>query len=210
MTSIIWAGGHTAQVPNDVNDYVFFLKKEDVPYGCFSNAYREKGKGHRGLRESSASTAGEQKAEPLFWCVNQELHYRKAELFGDNATSDLILAETEDAGKIKQLGRMVKGYDDAKWTEARYDVARDAVHAKFASDDELKQVLLGTGTKIILEAAVDKAWGIGFVEFSSQDKKGMKHEDTGAWDVEPSLWEGENLLGRCLMDVREQLREGSL
>ena len=203
----IWAGNHTKEVHGGVDDYVFFLSKEDVPFGCFSNAYREKGGGHAGRRESSENSSNI--ASPKFWCVNQELHYRKAKLFGDDETADLIILETEDAGKIKQLGRMVKGYDDAKWTEMRYDVARDAVHAKFENDNALKNILLGTKEKIIVEAATDKAWGIGVVEFSTVEKKGAKNKETGVWDVSPIEWVGENLLGRCLMDVRKMLEASS-
>mmetsp|Transcript_31087 Transcript_31087/g.65015 ORF Transcript_31087/g.65015 Transcript_31087/m.65015 type:complete len:207 (+) Transcript_31087:118-738(+) len=204
--SPVWAGEHASKILDSTDDYVFFLSKEEVPFGCFSNAYREKGQGHLGLKEPTIESADTASA-PKFWCVNQELHYRKAIVFGDEETAALILGETEDAGKIKQYGRMVKGYDDAKWTELRYDVARDAVHAKFAGDDELKKILLDTDDKIILEAATDKAWGAGVVEFTSDDTKGAKNKETGAWDIPPSEWVGQNLLGRCLMDVRKMLRE---
>jgi len=123
--------------------------------------------------------------------------------------ANLILAEREDAAKIKQYGREVKHYDDDKWTEVRYDVARDAVESKFRSDDAIKKMLLETGDKLIVEAALDRAWGIGVVEFSStsekgEAKKGAKKKDN-CWDVHPNEWVGQNLLGRCLMDVRERL-----
>ncbi|KAL7462529.1 hypothetical protein ACHAXS_002910 [Conticribra weissflogii] len=204
--SPIWAGGHASKILDSTDDYVFFLSKDEVPFGCFSNAYREKGEGHVGLKESTGESDYTTFA-PKFWCVNQELHYRKAIVFGDDETAALILGEKEDAGKIKQYGRMVKGYDDSKWTGLRYDAARDAVHAKFACDDELKKILLDTGDKIIIEAATDKAWGAGVVEFTTGDKKGAKNKETGAWDIPPGEWEGQNLLGRCLMDVRRKLRE---
>ena len=204
----MWAG--SCQVSDDPEDYVFFLAKDDVPYGCFSNAYRESGEGHIGLlQESSSSSSSDAKeSKPRFWCVNQELHYRKAVIFGDDAAARQILNEKTDAGRIKQLGRMVEGYDDAKWTALRYDVARDAVYSKFSHDDDLKKILLDTGNKIIVEAASDKAWGIGYAEFSVEDRKGAKNmQNNNAWDVPPQLWEGQNLLGRCLMDARKMLQK---
>lgn len=197
----MWAGGYP--ISDNQEDYIFFLSKEDVPYGCFSNAYREAEGGHVGLPESLA----EDTTQSRFWCVNQELHHRKAKIFGDEDIAQQILDEKDDADKIKQLGRIVTGYDDAKWTELRYDVARDAVYAKFAHDNHLMKILLDTGDKIIVEAASDKAWGIGCIEFTTDEKKGAKNEETGTWDIEPKLWEGQNLLGRCLMDVRRMLRE---
>jgi ribA/ribD-fused uncharacterized protein len=184
------------------DDYIFFLSKEEVPYGCFSNSYRECNGGHVGFHE-----AAEGKNDPRFWCINQELHYAKAVLFGDDETAQLILDEKEDANAIKQLGRQVKNYDDAKWTEIRYDVARDAVHSKFANDEALKKILLSTKNKIILEASTDKAWGIGCVEFSTDATTGAKNKETGDWDVEPNEWKGENILGRCLMDVRKSIAD---
>jgi len=191
-----WTGGKP--VSNDVDDYVFFLSK-DAEYGALSNAFREKSRGHLGLHNQDGP----------FWCVNQELHYRKAVLFGDEEVANLILAEREDASKIKQYGREVKNYDDDKWIAVRYDIARDAVESKFRSDDALKKMLLETEGKIIVEAALDRAWGIGVVEFSSTSEKGealkgAKKEDN-CWDVHPNEWVGQNLLGRCLMDVRERL-----
>ncbi|KAL7507079.1 hypothetical protein ACHAXN_004276 [Cyclotella atomus] len=202
MCRAMWAGGY--QVSDDPDNYIFFLAKEEVPYGCFSNAYHESSDGHVGLVESLEKDASN---SPRFWCVNQELHYRKAKIFGDEDIAQQILDEKNDAGKIKQFGRMVKGYDDAKWTELRYDVARNAVYAKFSYDDSLKKILLDSGDKIIVEAASDKAWGIGCAEFTTHETKGAKHKETGCWDTGPKLWEGQNLLGRCLMDVRRMLRE---
>ena len=194
-----WSGGRP--ISNNTDDYVFFLSKDAELYGCFSNAFREQSGGHLGLRSGDGP----------FWCVNQELHYRKAILFGDEEVANLILAERDDPSKIKQFGRQVKNYDDNKWTEVRYSVARDAVEAKFRSDDELKKILLETEEKIIVEAALDRAWGIGVVEFSSisdegDAKRGAKNKDN-CWDVHPNEWAGLNLLGKCLMDVRDRLLE---
>jgi ribA/ribD-fused uncharacterized protein len=200
MASPMWAGGNPTS--DNPDDYIFFLAKEDIPCGCFSNAYRESGGGHFSLPSPSEETPSR------FWCVNQELHYRKAKIFGDDDTAKQILDEKEDAGRIKQLGRIVKGYDDDKWSELRYDVAKDAIYAKFVGDDALKKILLDTGDKIIVEAATDKAWGIGYVEFSTEEKRGAKHKESGAWDVPPENWEGQNLLGRCLMDVRKMIQDG--
>ena len=74
---------------------------------------------------------------------------------------------------------------------------------KFNSqNEELKQLLLGTGTKMLIEAAVDKTWGIGCVEFGDE---GAKNKETGEWNIKPEDWKGSNLLGRCLMDVREEI-----
>ncbi|KAL3827442.1 hypothetical protein ACHAXA_003176 [Cyclostephanos tholiformis] len=215
---IRWAGTHVPDgwsVSTDPRDYVFFLSKDDVEYGCFSNAYREVD-GHIGVAAESSSTCVDD--PPRYWCVNQELHHRKALLFDDHDTARLILDESDDAARIKELGRMVRGYDDLRWREVRYEICRDAILGKFSRNEELKNVLLGTESRIIVEATRDEVWGIGCLEFTTHTSStthpgedhqvvvGAKNKETGGWDTKPSDWKGSNLLGRCLMDVRRHLR----
>ena len=191
-------------MPKDASpeDFIFFLSKDDDRFGVFSNAYREPN-GH----ESTPLHLPDEKV--TFWCINQELHYQKSLLFEDREVASQILAEGDDAGRIKQLGRQVKNYDDGRWCDVRYKICRDALRAKFSQNPDLMKTLLSTGDKIICEAARDKTWGIGVNEFSTVtnecEVKGAKSRD-GKWDVPPVNWVGENLLGRCLMDVRESLR----
>jgi len=68
-------------------------------------------------------------------------------------------------------------------------------YQKFAQHAELRNHLLSTGDKVLVEASpVDKIWGIG-----------MKGDDPAA--CHPALWKGENLLGFALMEARAKLRE---
>ena len=64
---------------------------------------------------------------------------------------------------------------------------------KFMGSEDLREFLLSTGDKILVEASpYDTVWGIG-----------MKEDDPDCRN--PRLWKGENLLGFALMDVREKL-----
>ena len=64
---------------------------------------------------------------------------------------------------------------------------------KFRQNQPLLKFLLGTTGKVLVEASpYDKIWGIG-----------IRESDTRASD--PSQWQGSNLLGFALMDVRDQL-----
>ena len=59
----------------------------------------------------------------------------------------------------------------------------------------MKSFLLSTGNAILAEASpYDAVWGIGM------DKK--QAEKAG-----PEAWQGENLLGLALMEVRDMLKE---
>lgn len=117
----------------------------------------------------------------------------KARIFGDEAVRERILA-TEQPGIAKRLGRSVSGFDEAHWKAKREDVVFRGNIAKFTQSDELRDFLLGTGDQVLVEASpVDAVWGIA-----------MAGNDPRALD--PGKWQGLNLLGFVLMDVREALR----
>jgi ribA/ribD-fused uncharacterized protein len=122
-------------------------------------------------------------------------HYmmaQKATLFADESTRELILLARTPA-QAKKLGREVRGFDDAAWKAARFDIVVRGNRAKFAQNAELKQYLLQTGERVIVEASpVDSIWGIG-----------MARDEPGADN--PAAWKGLNLLGFALMQVRAEL-----
>ena len=125
--------------------------------------------------------------------ANKRQGTQKAKVFGDEEVRNQILTET-DQMTIKKLGRLVKNYDDSVWTERRFQIVVDGNLAKFSQNDDLRRFLLGTGNKIIVEASPkDRIWGIGFDEFAPEA-------------TNPALWNGENLLGFALMEVRDRLR----
>ena len=65
---------------------------------------------------------------------------------------------------------------------------------KFSQNQNFKDFLLSTGDKILVEASpYDRIWGIGMLETDNRAEN-------------PLLWNGENLLGFALMEVRDQLR----
>lgn len=118
---------------------------------------------------------------------------KKAELFGDAEVRAQVLA-AETPNEAKALGRKVQGYDDAQWAEARFDLVVEGNRHKFAQNPDLAAFLVGTGQQVLVEASpVDPVWGIGLDE---------KHEDA----PHPDRWQGSNMLGFALMEVRSGLR----
>lgn len=119
----------------------------------------------------------------------------KALLFGDQETHERILKAVTPAD-VKQLGREVRGFDDARWTEARLDIVVQGNLAKFSQHPALGEYLLSTGDQVLVEASpVDRIWGIGL---AADDARASR----------PEQWRGLNLLGYALMEVRERLRIG--
>lgn len=117
----------------------------------------------------------------------------KALLFGDAETADRIRAAPHPRA-AKALGRQVRGFDEQRWAEQRFDLVVTGNLAKFGQHAQLRDFLFATGSRVIVEASpLDQVWGTGLA---------ADHEHA----TSPELWPGLNLLGFALMEVRHQLR----
>ncbi|MEM7019098.1 MAG: NADAR family protein, partial [Pseudomonadota bacterium] len=95
----------------------------------------------------------------------------------------------------KRLGREVQNFDTTVWEAHRFEIVVDANMAKFSQHPAMKAFLLNTGNKIIVEASPeDRIWGIGLAENAPEA-------------LDPSQWNGLNLLGFALMEVRDRLAQ---
>lgn len=116
----------------------------------------------------------------------------KARLF-DPSMIDAILAHPDPAA-AKALGRKIQHFDDQVWQQQRFGLVVAGNLAKFSQHPELQAFLLATGDQVLVEAAPnDRIWGIG-----------LAADDPNA--QQPSTWQGLNLLGFALMQVRDQLK----
>ena len=133
-------------------------------------------------------TAGEN----TFNCAEQFMMHGKALLFRDTVTAAKILAAAHPR-QHKALGRKVTPFDDAVWKRERMTIVRAGSRAKFTQNPELLEKLLATAGTVLVEASpYDKIWGIG-----------LAASDPRAQD--PSQWKGQNLLGKILTALREEL-----
>lgn len=112
-------------------------------------------------------------------------HYFQSVKFGDVAYREEIrLAETPR--KAKELGSSRKYKIVPNWDEERIAVMKTCVRAKFTQHKELKEMLLSTGVKILVEDSPrDDFWGCG------------KHRN------------GKNMLGKILMEIRDEIRNSN-
>lgn len=90
-------------------------------------------------------------------------------------------------GESKRHGRKISVRSD--WEEVKYDIMCEIVYEKFRQNPDLTERLLATGHAHLEEGNNhgDQIWGV----------------------CPPRSSQGSNLLGKILMDVREQLRSGS-
>ncbi len=118
----------------------------------------------------------------------------KARLFGDEETARLA-REAPHPGAAKQAGRQVKGFVESVWQERRFGIVVEANQAKFSQNPELREFLLATTARVLVEASpTDRIWGIG-----------LAADDAHASN--PHEWRGLNLLGFALMAARARIAE---
>ena len=119
----------------------------------------------------------------------------KARMFGDLSIRSQVLGAGTPA-EAKALGRRVENFDDAVWNDHRFGIVVMANEAKFSQNAALRSFLMETGDRVLVEASpVDSVWGIGLA---------ADHPDAAV----PARWQGLNLLGFALMEVRCRLRGG--
>ena len=112
----------------------------------------------------------------------------------DEKTISKMLS-TKTPKEVKEMGRLVNNFDSRKWDENKFEIIVNGNYIKFSQDEDLKEFLLSTNDKILVEASpYDKVWGIS-----------MRESDKGIRD--PNNWKGENLLGYALMEVREKIKQ---
>ncbi|GAA3114600.1 NADAR family protein [Streptomyces rectiviolaceus] len=117
----------------------------------------------------------------------------KARLFGDAEAERAVLASRTPA-EAKNAGRLVRGFDETMWERERFGIVVEGSVHKFASTAALRSFLVGTGSRVLVEASpMDRIWGIGL---AADDDRAQA----------PERWRGPNLLGFALMEARERLR----
>jgi ribA/ribD-fused uncharacterized protein len=92
-------------------------------------------------------------------------------------------------GEAKRLGRRCTLIPN--WDNIRIDIMRECLLMKFLCNDELLSQLMSTGDEELVEGNTwnDTFWG--------RVKKG------------DGSWKGNNMLGKLLMEIRENCREGN-
>ena len=91
---------------------------------------------------------------------------------------------------------MVRNFNQELWNKYKFDIVYRGNYLKFSQNEELGNLLKATGNYELVEAnKEDMIWGIGMYD---DDPNLMKKE----------LW-GENLLGKALMNVRQDIIDGN-
>src|SRR5262245_39878445 len=112
-------------------------------------------------------------------------HYFQAQKFKDAKHQESI-RQTKSPMIAARMGRDRKKPLRRDWESVKVGIMRDVVRAKFSQHDDIRQVLLSTGdAKLVEHTENDSYWGDG------------------------GDGRGKNMLGRILMEVREELRHAA-
>ena len=129
----------------------------------------------------------------VYCCAEQFMMAEKARFFKDDDALVKIMSSDSPATH-KRVGRQVKNYNDDEWRSVSRYVVFIGNMAKFLQNTDLKEKLLATGNKTIVEASpYDALWGVAL----------------GPWNdeiLDEQNWQGQNWLGKELRSVREQVR----
>lgn len=124
-------------------------------------------------------------------CMEQYLMSHKASEFGDEIAKAKIMRSDNPA---EQKYTKVEKFNVMIWHQTAEDIMLRGLHLKFEQNLELKKMLLDTGCKLIGEASPhDNYWGCGI---------GLHDPKVS----DPANWTGQNLLGKCLMKIRSELK----
>ena len=167
--------------PEEHRPFIFFEnipeREKIVTKNCFSNWYLDS------FRVNGRT----------YSCVEQFMMEKKALLFGDPGSAELIMQESDPAN-IKKIGRGIKNFDDEKWNRFKSRIVLTACWFKFAGSPDLREYILSTGNSLPVEMNPgDKIWG-----------SSLAIDDPDRDD--PAKWPGSNLLGTILVNVRDELR----
>jgi N-glycosidase YbiA len=117
----------------------------------------------------------------VWWPTSE--HYFQAQKFTGTPHEEAV-RRAKTPKQAAEMGRDRKRPLRADWEQVKDDVMREAVRQKFRTHKDIRQVLLDTGDEELIENAPgDYYWGCG------------------------ADGSGKNMLGKLLMEVREELRK---
>ena len=161
-----------------MNNFIGFYHEYDE-YGCFSNWYA-----------AEFDYAGRH-----FFNSEQFMMYHKVLMFWRDDLAEQIMNLKSPAACKKIAGQRFPEFIPKLWDDTCYAIVKRGVRAKFIQNPDILKTLLGTGNALLAECSPrDTKWGIG-----------VDIQDPAVNDI--SRWNGQNLLGRILMEVRTELRQ---
>ena len=117
------------------------------------------------------------------WWPTSEHYFQAQKFAGTEHEEQVRLAKSPK--QAAEIGREPTRPLRADWEQVKDDAMREAVRQKFLTHKDIQEVLLSTGDEELIEKTTnDYYWGCG------------------------TNGTGKNMLGKILMEVREEIRAG--
>ena len=107
------------------------------------------------------------------------------------------ILNSSDALDCKEIAKDIKDYDKDRWNANAKELCYEGIKQKFKQNPDLKNYLLDTGTKTLVEGSYDNVWGTG-EPLSSKDC------------LNTTKWKSVGILGCILMKIRDSTYEGAM
>ena len=128
-----------------------------------------------------------------FTSSEQYIQYTKACYFENMELAGRIL-RTHEPLDCKKLSREIKyPVDKGRWSKVAKQQCYSGIKGKYEQNENLKQFLIHTGNKTLVESSMDKLWGTG-VPLHNRDC------------LNPKTWYSQGLLGEMLTQIRSDLQ----
>lgn len=127
-----------------------------------------------------------------FNSIEQYLAYKRANIANDPVLAQEALNAVDPVDCKRILTSLKNASSENTWLEKRHDVLFSGLYAKFTQNQSLLSYLMDSENRQLGEASRDPTWGIGM---TLTDKRVL----------EVTQWKGGNLLGKTLMEVRQDI-----
>ena len=127
----------------------------------------------------------------VFHSSEQLIQYMKAVYFEDSNTATSIL-NCDNALECKHLARNITKFNRDEWIKVAGDMCDTGIYEKFNQNKHLANILINTGSSMLVEASRDRDWGCGVSLYDDRC-------------LAPQTWYAQGLLGQILEEVRRRL-----
>ena len=126
----------------------------------------------------------------VVYCSSEQYYHHQKALHGGMYAIAAEIMDTRDPVTIKHTGDKLP--NSAEWSEISSTVMETGVEAKFSQNQDLRNLLIETGTKDLQECnKFDSFWGTGLSLVEASQRS------------DHSLVEGKNTMGKILASVRD-------
>lgn len=135
--------------------------------------------------------------EGIKFSCSEQYHMAKKALLFDDINSYIKIMDAKHPRDMQLLGRKIKFFKQNVWDEFKYEIVYNGNYARFDQNQEQCDLLLSTKGTLVEASPTDLIYGVGL----SINDPLIKN---------PNNWKGQNLLGKILTKIRNDLSNNTI